>query len=264
MTDPNEIQAAPGLNDRTEQSSKTPRHAAEARDAASTWPQGDADDIVPAVHYRSDRQRLKQAAALILLLVMCLGGTALTFFSAIVHPLRPRAEQSVKGPIDGTYRVDRYRGEGTRRTPDGTVTAAAPNYSTVETEWWAFQSVCPPPSCIAVGTRLDNTTHTQVAARLVRGVGESENAQSLRLVKGRWVSDPPNRVPQDCAAGMPGHATLSVTVEFTQLGDGTLKGRESDLVELSECGSAGTVVTMPIVATRTGDLPSALPPLKTK
>jgi hypothetical protein len=88
--------------------------------------------------------------------------------------------------------------------------------------------------------------------------------QSLRLVNGQWISDPPNRVPQNCAAGKPGHDIWRFTMEFMQLADGTLKGQESDLIESNECGRAGTVVTRPIVATRIGDLPSGLPPLKAK
>jgi serine/threonine-protein kinase len=88
--------------------------------------------------------------------------------------------------------------------------------------------------------------------------------QSLRLVNGHWVSDPPDRVPQDCAAGKPGHDIWRVTMEFMQLADGTLKGQESDLIESNGCGRAGTVVTKPIVATRIGDLPAGLPPLRTK
>ena len=205
----------------------------------------------------------RQPATLSALVFMWLGGGVLTLISTLKQPPRPLAPP-VKGPIDGTYRFDRYRGESTTRAPDGNVLAAAPKYSIVETEWWALQSACPPPSCMAVGTRLDNTTHTQIAAQLAPGVGQNEKIQSLRLVNGQWVSDPPNRLPQDCAAGTPGHDMRRSTMELVQLANGTLKGQESDLIESNECGHAGTLVTTPIVATRVGDLPRGLPPLKTK
>jgi serine/threonine-protein kinase len=267
VTDPDETQAAPDLDDRTEQSMEVSQGEAEAHEAASTWSQDDPDDIAPYNRHRSVPQRMREAAGLSLVLVMLLGGTVVTLINITKHPTRPPVQppvKPVKGPIDGTYRVDRYRGEGTTRMPDGTVSAPAPNNGIVETEWWAFQSACPPPSCIAAGTRLDNTTHTQIAARLAPGIGENEKTRSLRLVNGQWVSDPPNRVPQDCAAGMPGHDMRRFTMELVQLADGTFKGQESDLVESNECGGAGTVVTTPIVATRVGDLPNGLPPLKTK
>jgi hypothetical protein len=54
------------------------------------------------------------------------------------------------------------------------------------------------------------------------------------------------------------------TVELMQLADGIFKGQESDLIESNECGRAGTLVTIPIVTTRIGDLPAGLPPLKTR
>ena len=204
------------------------------------------------------------AAALGVLLLLSYGGSALTLINAFKHPAGPPAQAPVRGPIDGTYRVDLYRGEGTTRAPDGKISAPTTKHRTVETEWWAFQSACPPPSCIAVGTRLDDTTHTQTAARLAPNLPENKEMQPLRLVNGQWVSDPANRLPQDCAAGMPGHDMWRFTTELMQLAGGTLKGQESDLIESNECGRAGTVVTTPIVATRIGDLPTGLPPLKTK
>ncbi|WP_343709818.1 hypothetical protein [Mycobacterium sp.] len=267
MTDPNDTQALPDLDGRTEQGTEIPLGEAEAREEASTSSQDDTDDIAPYIHHRSVWRRLVLAAPFLALVVMSLGGTVFTLIDTPKHPPRPLLQppvKPVKGPIDGTYRVDRYRGEGITRMPDGKVSAPTPKYSTVETEWWGFQSACPPPSCIAVGTRLDNTTHTQVAARLAPDLAENKKMQSFRLVNGQWVSDPPYRVPQDCAAGLPGHNVWRFSMELMQRPDGTLRGQESDLIESSECGAAGTVVTTPIVATRIGDLPGGLPPLKTK
>jgi hypothetical protein len=256
VTDPNDTQAAPDRNDRTEQSTEIALGEAETGDAASEWSQDDTDDIVL---HSPVWKRLILAATLSAITFMLVGGSVWTLISAHTHPTPPLVQppvKPVKGPIDGTYRVD--------RTTDGKISAPAPKGSTVETEWWAFQSACAPPSCTAVGTRLDNTTHTQIAARLAPGIGENEGTQSLRLVNGQWVSDPPNRMPQDCAAGKPGRDMWRFTMELIQLADGTLKGQESDLIESNECGRAGTVVTTPLVATRIGDLPNGLPPLKTR
>ncbi len=258
MTDPNDTQAAPYLDDQTEEGTEIALGEAEAREEAPT--QEDTDEGTPYIHHRSVRQRLAEALVLSLLLFVLVGGSVLALVNTLKHPPRTLV-QPAKGPIEGTYRVDRYRGEGTTRTPDGNISAPTSEDSTVETEWWAFQSSCQPPSCIAVGTRLDNTTHTQVVAP---DLAENKKMQSLHLVNGQWVSDPPNRVPQDCAAGMPGHNVWRFSMELTQLADGTLKGREYDSIESSECVRVGTVATTPIVATRIGDLPAGLPPLKTK
>jgi serine/threonine protein kinase, bacterial len=246
-----------------------PEDAQAASDeAAPAWSQDDTDDSVPYVQHSPVWRRLVLAGAWGAIAFLLLGGSVLTLIGALKHPPRPTVNppaKSARGPIDGTYRVDRYPGEATTRTPDGKVSASAPGYSSAETEWWAFQSACPTPSCIAAGTRLDDTTHTQIAAGLVPGQAEHKELQSLRLVNGQWVIDPPYLVPQDCAAGIPGQDILQrLTLELTQLGDGTLKGQESALAESNECGSAGTVVTTPVVATRIGDVPSGLPPLKTK
>jgi hypothetical protein len=261
VTDPKDTQAAPDLDDRAEKSTEIPPDEAETDEAESPGSQDDSDDIV----LRSvRRQRVKQAAVFGYVALFFVGGTVMSLILALRHPPRPSVQPPVKGPIDGTYRVDLYRGEGTTRTPDGKISAPAPQHSTVETEWWAFQSACPTPSCIAVGTHLDNTTHTEIAAGPAPDLTDIKKTQSLRLVNGQWVSDPPDRVPQDCASGTPGHDIWRFTVELMQLGDGTLKGQKSDLVESNECGRGGTLVTTPIVATRIGDAPSGLPPLNAK
>ena len=264
MTDPNDVQVAPDLDDRTQQSTEVTSGEAETDEARSDGSHDDTDDIVL---HNPVWKRIVLAATLSGLTLMLVGGSVWTLITTSGHPAPPHVQPPVKpakGPIDGTYRVDRYQGERTTRTPDGRMSAPAPKSSTVEAEWWAFQSACPPPSCIAVGTRLGDTTHTQIAARPAPGQPDNNEMKSLRAVNGQWVSDPPNRVPRDCAAGTPGHAMWRFTVELTQLGDGALKGQESALVESNECGGAGTVVTTPLVAKRIGDLPIGLPPLKTK
>jgi hypothetical protein len=267
VTDPNDTQAAPALDDRAEQSTGIAPGEAEADEAASQDDTDDTDDTDDIVHHSPVWQRVVMAATLSGVALILVGGSVLTLINTLKHPSRSPANppaKSASGPIDGTYRVDLYRGEGTIRTSDGEFPAPAPANSTIETQWWAFQSACPTPSCIAAATRLDDTTHTRIAAGPAAGQAQSAEKQSLRLVNGQWISDPPSRVPQDCAAGIPGHDTRLLTVELRQTGDGTLKGQVSDAVESNECGSAGVVVTTPIVATRIGDLPSGLPPLKTK
>jgi hypothetical protein len=257
VTDPNDVQDDPDLDGRTGESTEAAPGEADADGAASPDSRDETDDIV----VRDSRwKRLLLATILSVTALMLVGVPIGTLINALTHPAPPGVQPPVKpakGPIDGTYRFT--------RTADGKTPAPALSDGTSETEVWAFQSACTPQaSCTAVGTRLGDTTHNQIAARVAPGKGETERTQSLSLVNGQWISDPPIRMPQDCPAGWPGRDIWSFTMEFTQLADGTLNGQESDLIESNECGRAGTIATLPLVATRVGDVPGGLPPLKAK
>jgi len=150
VTDADDTPAAPDLNDRTEQRTEiVPGEAeageAEADDAAMALSQVDADGIDLPTDHRSFWQRVILGTVLFLMLVALLCGTVRAVINTPKHPPRPPGHAPVKpvnGPIDGPNRVDRYRGEGTTRTPDGKVSVPAPRCSTIETGWWAFPAAC--------------------------------------------------------------------------------------------------------------------------
>lgn len=270
MTDDDETSTALGQHhpetEKLDTSDRTP-----LADPALAWSVDDTDEVVPFAQRRSLLHRIGPAVALAVALV-AVGVTAAILLSrdkptpSAQHPSPAATPPPTppRGPIDGTYRVDRYRGDSTVRMPGGRISSPDPGYGTVETEWWAFQSVCRPAGCTAVGTRVDSTTHTRIAAELVQGLPESERTQGLVLTGGQWKSDPLNRIQQPCGSGAAGEDTWRWSMELTQLPDGTLKGQESDVVETNECGGAGNLITTPVVATRIGELPPGLPPLKVK
>jgi serine/threonine protein kinase, bacterial len=247
VTEPNDIPTAQGVDNRTEPNEEIVSREAET----GQLPTEVMDDIVSHRNRRSARRRLGEAAIWSALLFVVIGGSVLTLVNALKQPPRTPSDPSLNSPIDGTYRVDLYREAGSTRIPSATLKDGIAG-----TEWWAFQSVCSAQSCTAIGTRLDDTIHTQIAT-----APSKQKLESLRLINGQWISDPPSRVPHACAAGTPGHDTWRVSIQLAKLADGTFKGQESDLIESNECGRAGTVVTTPIVATRNGDLPTGLPPM---
>lgn len=239
-------------------------YSAQTQGPALAWSQAVTDEVVPYVKSGSRSRWALLAAALLILAV------AATFMllhkptPATAPTPAPPAPSAVApppppGPIDGSYRVDHYRGQAVIRTPSGSVSTVGAAYSTVDTEWWAFKSTCTPHGCTAAGTLLDSDTHRH-AARVTPDMPAAEMQQGLRLLDGQWRSASPNRVSQPCAAGTTGSDTWAWSIELTQLPDGTLKGQETDVVESNGCSSVGNVITTPVVATRIGEIPSDLPP----
>lgn len=228
-----------------------------ANTEALAWSQAETDEVIPYVE-RVSRSRWAVLAAALLTLAV-----AVTLVLLHHEPSpRPLAQHEPpppppRGPIDGSYRVDHYRGQGVIRTPSGTISAAGPAYSTVDTEWWAFQSQCASQPCTAVGTRLDDDTHQRAAIARTPNLPAGEATQTLRVIDGQWRSDHPNKVQQACV-GAAGSDTWQWSIELTQLPDGTLKGQETDIVESNECSSVGNVITTPVVATRIGEPPPTL------
>jgi serine/threonine-protein kinase len=230
--------------------------------AALAWSQADADEVVPYIKRRSYWRWAASAAT-----VLAGVGAALVLFhkpaAPTAHPTAAPPPPPPKGPIDGAYRVDHYRGEGVIRMPNGYVTKADAETSTVATEWWALQSQCDPHSCTAVGTRLDDDTHHTAANKSVPKLPAGEATQTLQLINGQWRSTSHNIIKQECASSHD-QETWHWSLELYPLPDGTLKGQETDVIESNECHTLGKTVTTPTVATRIGDLPPGLPPVKAK
>jgi serine/threonine-protein kinase len=161
-----------------------------------------------------------------------------------------------RGPLNGTFRVDRYRGQGVIHAADGSLHAPGAATATVETEWWAYSSSCLQGICTATGTRLDYETHQRPMVNNT-GLVTDELSKTMRLVNGQWLSHP-NTAQQPCIRPPGQFDTWQWTVTLTPLADGTLKGEEVDRIITDECHAIGTVVNTPIGATRVGDVPPGM------
>lgn len=164
---------------------------------------------------------------------------------------------STPGPLNGLYRVDRYRGQSVIHKPDGGLQKAGGATATVETEWWAYLSSCVQGLCTATGTMLDNDTHQHPAVNNSHLVSD-ELTQTLRLVNGQWVSARPNSAQQPCVEPAGRADTWQWSLTLTPLADGNLKGEEADRVVTDECSAMGTVINTPVAATRIGDVPPVI------
>jgi len=82
----------------------------------------------------------------------------------------------------------------------------------------------------------------------------------LHFVDGHWQSEP-RQLQAQCrkARGAP-LVTQSETVVWTLTPepDGTLRGVQTQTVQSNECGSQGATLRIPVVAARTGDVPSGV------
>ncbi len=145
--------------------------------------------------------------------------------------------------LDGAYQLNYDRA---KQTSNGVI-----GNNGGPTSWWAFQSACTATGCAATGTKLDETDH-QVAR--TSGTG---NAGVLHFVDGHWQSAP-RQVQVQCRQG---HGSVmstqmeAVVWSLTPQPDGTLRGVQSQTVQSNECGGQGATLRIPVVATRTGDVP---------
>ena len=149
-------------------------------------------------------------------------------------------------PLNGSYRLDYDRAKqtsnGVIRTNGGV------------TSWWAFSSACTATGCAATGTKLDDTSHQMAKT------GGTGNTGVLHFVDGHWQAEPRQvQVPCRTARGGP-MSTQSETVVWTLTPepDGTLRGVQTQTVQSNECGSQGATLRIPVVASRTGDVPSGV------
>src|SRR3984957_19123853 len=146
-------------------------------------------------------------------------------------------------PLNGSFRLDYDRA---KQTSNGVIR----NNGGV-TSWWAFTSACTATGCAATGTKLDDASHQWAKTT---GTG---NTGVLHFVDGHWQAEP-RQVQVQCrkSSGAP-MSTQSETVvwSLTPEPDGTLRGVQTQTVQINECGSQGATLRIPVVATRTGDVP---------
>ena len=145
--------------------------------------------------------------------------------------------------LDGAYQLNYDRA---MQTSNGVI-----SNNGAPTSWWAFHSACTATGCAATGTKLDETDH-QVARTIGTG-----NTGVLHFVDGHWQSAP-RQVQVQCRRA---HDTATSTQaeavvwSLTPQPDGTLRGVQSQTVQSNECGGQGATLRIPVVATRTGDVP---------
>ena len=146
-------------------------------------------------------------------------------------------------PVNGSFRLDYDRA---KQTSNGVIR----NNGGV-TSWWAFSSACTAAGCAATGTKLDDASHQ---AAKTTGSG---NTGTLHFVDGQWQGEPRQLQVQCQKAHSGPTATQSETVvwSLTPEPDGTLRGVQTQTVQSNECGSQGATLRIPVVATRTGDVP---------
>jgi hypothetical protein len=150
------------------------------------------------------------------------------------------------GPVlDGTYRVE-Y--DWAKQTANGDPTTGDLT-TTQTTNWWAFRSLCTATGCVATGSRLGDTNHSEA-----KGV-----AHVLRFADGHWQDTPYLHPPEQCrGASGTGTDTSTLSWSLDPQPDGTLRGVATETVLTNECANQGTVYRTPVVATRTGDVPPSV------
>jgi len=183
-----------------------------------------------------------------------------TISAGVIHFFRnanPSAPTSVSTPdpvpgptLEGTYR---FVYDDTKRTKNG---AAIGGPNTDNITWWAFRSICNPTECVATATGLDannpQVSRTPAVARV------------MRFADGRWQSTP-ERMQTDkpkCLGVdgkvVPGAETQLVEWSLEPQSDGSLRGVAIDTTLTNECGFQGNVIQTPLVATRTGEVPTGV------
>ena len=187
-------------------------------------------------------------ATVALVAVAAIGAAAMHFFrngnaAASTSTITPA------GPtLESTYRVV-Y--DDARQTVNGIPEPGTKTDDDIS--WWAFRSVCKSTGCVATGTGLDRN-NPQVA----RTPAET---RVLQFTEGHWQETPKRtQVDQPECLGVdgnvvPGSDTELLAWSLKPQPDGTLHGDNTLTVLTNECGGDGTVVQIPFVATRTGDVP---------
>src|SRR5271163_2079885 len=146
-------------------------------------------------------------------------------------------------PLNGSYRLDYDRA---KQTSNGVIRTNGG-----ATSGWAFSSACTATGCAATGTKLDDTSHQMAKT------GGTGNTGVLHFVDGHWQAEP-RQVQVQCRTARGGPmSTQAETVVWTLTPepDGTLRGVQTQTVQSNECGSQGATLRIPVVVTRTGDLP---------
>jgi serine/threonine protein kinase, bacterial len=153
--------------------------------------------------------------------------------------------------LDGTYRVV-Y--DFTKGTTNGAPNPAKSNTDNIH--WWAFRSLCTSTGCVATGTQLDTNNPKIGLNPAVTSV--------LHFADGRW-QETPNRsqVDYDRCLGVDGKViagadTVMRAKSLEPQPDGTMRGVVTGIVLTNACSYQGVVIQVPVVATRTGDLPTGV------
>jgi serine/threonine-protein kinase len=153
------------------------------------------------------------------------------------NPIPP----AVAGPVlDGTYRLDFDSLNATYS--DGARNPSTANFS----RWYAYQSRCAAAGCVATEANLDEANHQEATG--LAGVHY--------FIDGHWIyNGSPARIPCD-PNRRGGKTTAEETVvlgtDLVPQPDGTLRGISTITFKSNECGEKGSVITTPVVATRTG------------
>jgi serine/threonine-protein kinase len=195
------------------------------------------------------------AAAMVLALLSLAVTWAISFFSWDNQPQVNNAsppqvnKTSSSGsalaapPLNGSYRLDYDRA---KQTSNGVIRTNGG-----DTTWWSFSSACTASGCAATGAKLDEASHTSAKST---GTG---NTSVLHFVDGHWQSEP-RQMQAQCqkARGAPIVAQSETVVwSLTPEPDGTLRGVQTQTVQTNECGSQGATLRIPVVGSRTGDVP---------
>jgi serine/threonine protein kinase, bacterial len=147
------------------------------------------------------------------------------------------AVAGVTSVLDGAFRVDFQRAN---MTLNGEPATGDPP----PTVWWAFRSLCTSAGCVATGTELGRENHYQPIG----------NGNVLRFVDGQWQDTPQLTSPAACTSG---HASTNATDTWSwqPQPDGTLRGNLTLTALTNECGDQGSVIRVPMIVTRVGDVP---------
>lgn len=149
--------------------------------------------------------------------------------------------------LDGTFRID-FAPEMTAND------LKLPNQTLVT--WWAFRTGCRPEGCVATAMKLDDETHQKPAT------GPAEFAslltKELQYVDGKWRELPPEAETRSCSSSSDVSAKYATQWTLARQPNGTFSGAQRTVVTSNECATQGLTMTLPIMATRTGDVPQGV------
>jgi serine/threonine protein kinase, bacterial len=204
----------------------------------------------PPAEAGADKQKRRRRPRI--LIAAAIAVVAITATGVIGYMIEKHNTASKPPPpaavLDGTYRLDFDQAKLTNN--------GAPGAGPLFTEWWAFRSSCTSTGCVATGTQLDDKNH-QVAAT-------PSHTADLHFRDGHWQRTPFQSPIQSqrCLGAdgkiSAGEDTASNTWSVEPQLDGTLRGIFSGTGLTNKCGNEGAVMQMPLVLTRTGDVPPSV------
>ena len=154
--------------------------------------------------------------------------------------------------LDGIYRLD-YDYE---KQTQNSAPYPQPNTDNLTPTWWAFRSSCRSTGCVATGTGLNKNNH-----QVVRTPAETTD---FHFADGHWQGAIGSRQAQHprCLGAnrevIAGTDTELFAWSLEPQASGTLRGVLNITVLTNECAFQGTVVQVPFVATRIGDVPPGI------